>query len=68
MVDNNWGYSTPLQKRFIINDKCRISNLKTQYTPLEIGDEVTIIETGRHDYLVRRADGIMVVVFQFELV
>lgn len=68
IVDNNWGYYTPLQKRFKVNDKCKISSLKTQYTPLEIGDEVTVIETGRWDYLVRRADGITSVVFQFELV
>ena len=68
IVDNNWGYYTPLQKRFKVNDKCKISSLKTQYTPLEIGDEVTVIETGRQDYLVRRADGITSVVFQFELV
>lgn len=67
ILDSNWGYSTPLQKRFKINDKCQISNFKTRFTPLEIGDEVIIIETGRQDYLVRRNDGITVVVFQFEL-
>lgn len=65
--DSNWGYFTPLQKRFNVNDKCRISTLKTQYVPLEVGDLVTVIETGRRDYLVRREDGITVVVFQFEL-
>ena len=66
-LDNNWGYSTPLQKRFSIGDKCKISIFKTKYTPLDIGNEVVIIENGRHDYLVRRNDGITVVVFQFEL-
>lgn len=68
IFDDNWGYYTPLQKRFNVNDKCRISSLKTKYVPLEIGDLVTVIETGRQDYLVRREDGITVVVFQFELV
>jgi hypothetical protein len=67
MFDNNWGYTTPLQERFKIGDKCRISNFKTKFTPLEIGDEVNVIETGRHDYLVRRNDGLTVVVYQFEI-
>lgn len=67
ILDNNWGYSTSLQKRFKVGDKCKISNFKTKYTPLEIGDEVVIVEYSRHDYLVRRNDGITVVVFQFEL-
>ena len=67
IFDNNWGYSTPLQNRFEINDKCKISEFRTKYTPLEIGEEVTIIETGRQDYLVRNEDGTMAIVFQFEL-
>jgi hypothetical protein len=67
LVDNNWGYTTPLQKRFNVGDKCKISSFKTKYTPLEINDVVTIVETGRHDYLVTRADGITVAVFQFEI-
>ena len=68
LFDNNWGYTTPIQKRFKHGDKCKISHFRTKYTPLEIGDEVVIVETGRHDYLVKRSDGITVVVFQFELI
>ena len=68
LLDNNWGYITPLQNRFNVGDKCKISHFKTIYTPLEVGDEIVIIETGRRDYIVRRNDGITVVVFQFELI
>ncbi len=67
--DNNWGYTTPLQKRFNIGDKCKISTHKIQSTPLEVGNDVVIVETGRHDYLVRRvSDNTKVVVYQYELI
>ena len=26
IVDDNWGYSTPLQKRFKVGDRVKISN------------------------------------------
>lgn len=65
--DNNWGYSTPIQKRFNIGDKCRISQHKTNYNPFEVGEEVVIVETGRHDYLVRNNNLKSAIVYQFEL-
>ena len=66
LVDNNWGYSTPIQQRFKVGDKCRIHWFieNTGFTPGEI---VTIIETGRHDYLVRNESGNQICVYQFEL-
>jgi len=68
IVDNNWGYTTPLQKRFQINDKCKISIFKQICTKYSVGDEVTIIETGRHDYLVSDKNGVKEIVLQIELV
>jgi len=65
--DNNWGYSTPLQKRFKIGDKCRISQHKTAYNPFDVSEEVVIIETGRHDYLVKNNNLETAIVYQFEL-
>jgi hypothetical protein len=67
MVDSNWGYTTPLQKRFQHGDKCKISHLKTTETKFNVGEIVFIIETGRHDYLVQNEDGVKGVVYQFEL-
>lgn len=67
IVDNNWGYTTPLQERFNIGDKCKISGNKTNNIKFKFGEEVTIIETGRHDYLVENDKGIKDVVYQFEL-
>jgi hypothetical protein len=65
--DDNWGYTTPLQKRFEIGKKCFISAFKTNGTKFEIGEEVTVIETGRHDYLVENENG-KAIVYQFELI
>lgn len=66
IVDNNWGYTTPIQQRFKVGDKCKIHFCyeNTGFTP---GETVTIIETGRHDYLVRSESGIQRCVYQFEL-
>jgi hypothetical protein len=66
MVDNNWGYTTPIQQRFKVGDKCKIHFCyeNTGFTP---GETVTIIETGRHDYLVENESGIKSCVYQFEL-
>lgn len=64
--DNNWGYSTPIQKRFKIGDKCKIRFCYEDH-PVKAGDVVTIIETGRHDYLVQNSEGQKFIVFQFEL-
>jgi hypothetical protein len=65
--DNNWGYTTPLQKRFKIGDIVKISHFKLYATQLEFGEQVTILETGRHDYLVENSKGVKAVVYQFEL-
>lgn len=67
MIDNNWGYTTPIQERFQIGDKYKISRNKTKEIRFEIGEIVHIIETGRHDYLVENDKGIKDLVYQFEL-
>jgi len=68
MIDNNHGYSTPLQKRFKIGENVRISLNKHNDTPYITGEIVTIIETGRHDYLVKNSKGVKCCVYQFELI
>lgn len=67
LFDNNWGYTTPLQKRFNVGDKCKISQHKSKENTFEVGEEVTIVENGRHDYLVKNRNGKMIIVYQFEL-
>lgn len=67
LVDNNWGYTTPLQKRFQHGDKCKISPDKKSGTKFDVGEIVFIIETGRHDFLVKNDKGVKGVVYQFEL-
>lgn len=67
LLDNNWGYSTPLQKRFNIGDVVKISIHKKHDTTFKVGEEVKILETGRHDYLVSNLKGIKAIVYQFEL-
>jgi len=67
MIDNNHGYSTPLQKRFKIGENVRISFDKRNDTPYITGEIVMIIETGRHDYLVKNLKGVKRCVYQFEL-
>lgn len=66
IVDNNWGYTTPLQRRFKIGDTIKISHNKTIETKFKIGSVAKIVETGRHDYLIEQ-NGIMKVVYQFEI-
>lgn len=63
LVDDNWGYTTPLQKRFKVGDRVKISrdSKLTTHTP------ATIIETGRHDYLIKDDNNVLHVVYQFEL-
>ena len=67
MVDNNHGYSTPLQKRFEIGEALRISSNKCKSTPYPTYEFVVVIETGRHDYLVENSEGVKHCVYQFEL-
>ena len=67
MIDDNHGYSTPLQKRFEVGDKFRVSFGKHENTPYITGEIVTIIETGRHDYLVRDSKGVQHCVYHYEL-
>lgn len=67
-IDNNWGYSTPIQKRFKRGDIVKISIFKQDDTPYNIGEEVIILETSRHDYLVCDfKKGLKKCVYQFEL-
>lgn len=62
-VDSNWGYSTPLQKRFNVGDRVKIST----HSKLIAHTSATIIETGRHDYLIEDDNLQKHVVYQFEL-
>lgn len=65
-IDDNWGYSTPKQKRFKIGQVVKVSNKRSINSIFEIGDSVAIVETGRHDYLVGNEKG-KECVYQFEL-
>ena len=62
-VDSNWGYSTPLQKRFKVGDRVKIST----HSKLIAHTPATIIETGRHDYLIEDDNLQKYFVYQFEL-
>lgn len=67
LLDSNRGYATQTQKRFKKGDKVTITALKLPDTPYPLGEEVTIIEYGRYDYLVKDIDGVRHVVYQFEI-
>ncbi len=67
LIDNNHGYSTPIQKRFRIGEKKKVSQFVLRQTALKHGETVTIIETGRHDYLVQSETGRKEIVYQFEI-
>lgn len=67
LIDNNHGYSTPIQKRFRVGDKKMVSPFVLRQTALKQGETVTIIETGRHDYLVLSENGKKEIVYQFEI-
>ena len=64
--DDNHGYSTPIQKRFKVGDKVKVSIFKVNADIL-VGEPVLIVETGRHDYLVQDSAGKKSIVYQFEL-
>lgn len=65
-LDDNHGYSTPIQKRFNIGDKVKVSIFKVN-AGLLVGIWVWVLETGRHDYLVEDCNGKKFIVYQFEL-
>jgi hypothetical protein len=62
-VDDNWGYSTPLQKRFKVGDRVKISI----HSKLIAHTPATIIQFGRHDYLIEDDNLKKHIVYQFEL-
>ncbi len=62
-VDNNWGYTTPLQKRFKAGDRVKTSI----HSKLIAHTPATIIECGRHDYLIEDDNLQKHIVYQFEL-
>lgn len=67
--ESNHGYSTPIQKRYKVGDVVKI-NKAFALGPTKAfigGGEITVIETGRHDYLLRNELGFQIVVYQFEL-
>jgi len=67
-VDSNWGYTTPVQKRFKPGQKCKISNFqRIQDIRFQINSEVTVIEDARHDYLISNSMGEYAIVYHFEL-
>ena len=63
------GYSTQVQRRFKNGQRVIINNFVSSYhkANLNIGDEVKIIESARHDYLIVNEDGEKAIVYQFEL-
>jgi len=65
--DNNLGYSTPLQKRYSKGDFARISNYKLSETKISTNEVVMIVETKRHDYLIKDGNNTLHIVYQFEL-
>jgi hypothetical protein len=66
-IYESWGYSTPTQERFKAGQIVCVSANKEKNTPFIVGEHVTVIETGRHDYLVRNSSDAIYVVYQFEL-
>jgi hypothetical protein len=65
-VDDNYGYSTPLQKRFKVGDRVKISNILV-HSELTPNTPATIIETKRYDYLIEDDNLKKHIVYQFEL-
>jgi hypothetical protein len=65
-INENHGYTTPIQDRYKKGDKCIITKEKLGDNIFPVGTEVTILETGRHDYLVENK-GKRMCVYQFEL-
>jgi hypothetical protein len=63
MFDNNWGYSTPLQFRFKVGDRVKIST----HSDLIYNTPATVIEFGRYDYLIEDDNGERHIVYQFEI-
>jgi hypothetical protein len=65
-ADNNWGYTTQLQRRFKVGDIVKIAHNKTIENKFEVDSVAKIIETARHDYLIEQ-NGIKIIVYQFEI-
>ena len=63
MVDDNWGYSTPLQRRFKVGDRVKIS----RHSKLITHTPATIIGLCRFDYLIIDGNDEKHRVYQFEL-
>ena len=63
MVDYNWGYSTPLQKRFKVGDRVKISI----HSKLIAHTPATIIQFRIHDYLIEDDNLQKHIVYQFEI-
>lgn len=63
---SNWGYSTPEQKRFKKNTKVRFTKHLHENEKYKPGDEGTVWENGRHDYLVDGGKG-WIIVYQYEI-
>ncbi len=67
IFDDNWGYSTSIQKRYKVGDKVLISSLQDSPCGFKVGQEVTIDEIGRHDYLIENSEYELAVVYQHQL-
>ena len=69
---DNWGYSTPLQKRYKVGDIVEIvepdNPPETRLHKFEVGTKAKIIENGRHDYLIEEVEtGRLAIVYQHDV-
>ncbi len=62
-IDNNLGYNTPLQKRFKVGDRVKIST----HSKLIAHTPATIIECERCDYLIEDDNLQKHIVYQHEI-
>jgi hypothetical protein len=69
---SQWGYSTPKQYRYAVGDEVILSDPHNGPEPMYNnyvykGTTWTVLETGRHDYLLQNEDGINIIVKQYEI-
>lgn len=70
---SQWGYSTPKQYRYAKGDEViltsdHISARHDNFTLEQYKDCTwTVLETGRHDYLLQNEDGVNIIVLQSEI-
>jgi len=68
LLDSNRGYKTPLQRRYVKGDLCKMSMFKLRDTILHYNESVVILDVACGDYLVQSTTrNIEQIVYQFEL-